>query len=46
MSQLLIVDLGWVFFAGWSTILIALAGIAFGPDIRAFTDRQHGKKRG
>jgi len=28
-----IITAGWLFFAGWSAVLAALSGIAFGPDL-------------
>jgi hypothetical protein len=36
--QLLIVDLGWFFFAAWTTALVAISVVAFGSDILAFTN--------
>lgn len=35
-SQFLILDLGWVFFAAWGMVLIALSAIAFGRDLLSF----------
>jgi hypothetical protein len=34
-SQFLIVDLGWLFLAGWGTVLLALTAIVFGKDLRS-----------
>jgi hypothetical protein len=32
-AQMLVFDLGWLFFAAWGTILTALGVFAFGHDI-------------
>lgn len=34
--QRFIVDLGWLFFAAWTTVLTTLAVIAFGRDLVPF----------
>ncbi|MGA8620015.1 MAG: hypothetical protein WB660_16015 [Candidatus Sulfotelmatobacter sp.] len=44
MAQVFIFDLGWVFFAAWGTILVAVGVIAFGRDILRFTDQEDGDK--
>ncbi|HEV3305424.1 MAG TPA: hypothetical protein VGZ91_03210 [Candidatus Sulfotelmatobacter sp.] len=33
LAQKLIFDLGWIFFAAWGTVLVALSAIAFGRDL-------------
>jgi hypothetical protein len=33
ISQSFIVDLGWIFFATWGTVLASMAAIAFGGDL-------------
>jgi hypothetical protein len=44
LAQVFIFDLGWVFFAAWGMVLAAVSGIAFGRDIRTFTERATGEK--
>jgi hypothetical protein len=44
LAQLLVVDLGWFFFAAWSTVVAALAVVAFGSDILAFAHHSGGEK--
>jgi hypothetical protein len=39
MVQVLIFDVGWIFFAAWGMALAAFSVIAFGRDIRAFAER-------
>jgi hypothetical protein len=46
LVQLFVVDLGWFFFAAWTTALIAITVIAFGSDILAFTNQSAGDKKG
>jgi hypothetical protein len=36
-SQILLLDLGWVFFATWGMVLLALTAIAFGRDLLTVT---------
>jgi hypothetical protein len=45
MSQLFIVDLGWVFFAAWGIVLSTLTAIAFGRDILGLTGRAQEQRR-
>jgi hypothetical protein len=33
LAQVLIFDLGWLFFAAWATVLAAVSVVAFGRDI-------------
>jgi hypothetical protein len=33
LSQSLILDLGWIFFAAWTMVLVAVSAVAFGRDI-------------
>jgi hypothetical protein len=33
MAQVLIFDLGWIFFAAWGMVLAAVSAIAFGRDL-------------
>lgn len=35
-SQLLILDMGWVFFAAWGMVLLALGAMAFGRELLSF----------
>jgi len=32
-AQMFVFDLGWLFFAAWGTILVALGVLAFGRDL-------------
>ncbi|MGA2390588.1 MAG: hypothetical protein ABSF97_16605 [Candidatus Sulfotelmatobacter sp.] len=34
VAQNFIFEAGWIFFAGWATVLAAVGAIAFGRDIR------------
>jgi hypothetical protein len=43
--QLFVVDLGWFFFAAWTTALIAISVVAFGSDILAFASPSSGDKK-
>ena len=36
-SQILLLDLGWVFLATWGMVLLALTAIAFGRDLLSVT---------
>ncbi len=36
LAQVFIFDLGWVFFAAWGTVLVAVSAIAFGRDLLPF----------
>ncbi len=44
-SQLIIFDLGWVFFLAWSTVLAIATIKAFGRDIVRFSQDQTGKAK-
>lgn len=44
MLQMFIFDLGWVFFAAWSTALVTLAAIAFKKDLLSMTIRVETQK--
>jgi len=33
LAQILIFDLGWIFFAAWGVVLAAVSAIAFGSDL-------------
>jgi len=33
LAQVFIFDLGWVFFAAWGTVLVAVSLVAFGRDL-------------
>jgi hypothetical protein len=44
MVQVFIYDAGWVFFAAWAMALVAVGVVAFGRDVRAFTDRATGER--
>jgi hypothetical protein len=44
-SQLIIFDLGWVFFLAWSTALTVVAIEAFGRDILRFSEDHTGKAK-
>jgi hypothetical protein len=33
LAQILIFDLGWIFFAAWGVVLAAVTAIAFGADL-------------
>lgn len=45
-SQLIIFDLGWLFFLAWSTVLGVVTVKAFGRDIVRFSeDHSHKAKR-
>jgi hypothetical protein len=43
--QLLVVDLGWFFFAAWTTALIAVSLVAFGSDILEFANHSAADKK-
>jgi hypothetical protein len=39
MAQVVIFDLGWVFFTAWGTVLAAVSAVAFGRDLLPFIPR-------
>ncbi|MFZ1050405.1 MAG: hypothetical protein WBP65_15845 [Candidatus Sulfotelmatobacter sp.] len=39
MDQVLIFDVGWLFFTAWGLVLAAVSVIAFGRDILPFLPR-------
>jgi hypothetical protein len=39
LDQVLIFDLGWVFFAAWGMVLATLGAIAFGRDLLLLVPR-------
>jgi hypothetical protein len=39
VAQVFIFDVGWVFFAAWGVVLLAVSAVAFGRDILAFTEQ-------
>ncbi len=41
LAQVLIFDLGWIFFAAWGMVLAALSAIAFGRDLIQPLRRPH-----
>jgi hypothetical protein len=43
--QLFVVDLGWFFFAAWTTALVAISVVAFGSDLLAFANQSSGDKK-
>jgi hypothetical protein len=45
MNQAYIIDAGWIFFAGWSLVLLAISLVAFGSDLLTFTKRNGNAKR-
>ena len=45
MVEVFIFDVGWIFFAAWGMALAAVSVIAFGRDIRAFTERTAARER-
>jgi hypothetical protein len=44
-SQLIIFDLGWIFFLAWSTALAVLAIKAFGRDLFRLFEGQTGETK-
>jgi hypothetical protein len=36
MAQVFIIDLGWVFFIAWGTVLAAVSAVAFGRELLPF----------
>ena len=39
LPEILIIDLGWIFFAAWGIVLATVSAIAFGRDLLPFTTR-------
>jgi hypothetical protein len=44
MSESYLLDAGWLFFAGWSLVVVTVSVIAFGKDFVAFPSLS-GKQR-
>jgi hypothetical protein len=44
-SQFLILDFGWVFFAAWSMVLLALSAVTFGKDLLSLEQTRPTKVR-
>ena len=44
LAQVIILEVGWVFFAAWGVVLAAVSVIAFGRDILAFGQRATDEK--
>ncbi|MFY9793693.1 MAG: hypothetical protein WA474_10170 [Candidatus Sulfotelmatobacter sp.] len=40
MVQAFVLDLGWIFFIAWGTVLAAVGAIAFGRDLLPSTSRR------
>lgn len=45
LVQLFVVDLGWFFFAAWTSALVALTLVAFGSDILSFANHANSDKK-
>ncbi|MFZ0759940.1 MAG: hypothetical protein WAM69_08335 [Candidatus Sulfotelmatobacter sp.] len=43
VAQVLMFDVGWIFFAAWGMVLAAVSVIAFGHDLLAFAERESGE---
>ena len=46
LAQTLVLELGWIFFAAWAMVLVALSFIAFGGDLVPSRERNAAQKRG
>jgi hypothetical protein len=42
LAQVVIFDLGWIFFAVWGTVLAVLSAVAFGRELIQPLRRPHG----
>ncbi len=45
LTEVYIIDAGWVFLAGWGMVLLAFGVIAFGWDLLPFSKRHRGAGR-
>ncbi|MGA7905787.1 MAG: hypothetical protein WCA16_00170 [Candidatus Sulfotelmatobacter sp.] len=45
LSQAYIIDAGWIFFAGWGVVLLAISVAAFGRDLLPSTRRNGDAKQ-
>ncbi|MHB8217849.1 MAG: hypothetical protein ACYDDS_17390 [Candidatus Sulfotelmatobacter sp.] len=43
MTQVIVFDAGWLFFAAWGLVLAAVSVIAFGRDLLRFGQRKTGE---
>jgi hypothetical protein len=41
IAQAFILDLGWIFFIAWGTVLVAVSVIAFGRDLFPASQSAH-----
>jgi len=45
LSEVYIIDAGWIFLAGWGLVVLAFGLVAFGWDLLPFTKRSGDAKR-